>query len=396
MLATGFLSTAVLALNAWWYWRDTRPLADLGVISAWIAQEQFTEAEPALRECLRRSPHDGEARIMLAKVLAAHGDLRGCARQLHEVPFWWPTKAEALFREGQAYLMANRAKDAETCWQAIVQEDPLHPPTSDILRDVSLQLLGLYAMENRPENAAVVLWNAYEHANPVDHLSLLSMRVRSELERLAPEATIIQLARFVAEDPSDWEALRALARAELALNRKEEAQRHFQACLEGAPDNPRVWRDYLSMLHDTGNQETFAALLTKVPPTAESESDIWRFRGLLKEEADDSRGAAQDYSTALMHNPYTMAAHYRLAMVEERLVHRESAAEHRKKADQLRNARGELQTAFENVLAAEEARQKQTSVDPDLQTSIRRLASVCETLGWARLAQAWNKLAESS
>lgn len=395
-MASGILSTGLLAFNAWWYWRDTTPLADLGVINAWIAQEQFAQAEPALRECLRRSPHDGEARIMLAKVLAAQGDLRGCARQLHEVPFWWPTKAEAIFREGQAYLMANRAKDAEICWRAIEQEDPLHPPASEILSDVSLQLLGLYAMENRPEDAAVVLWNAYEHAKPVDHLSLLSMRVRSELERLAPEATIIQLARYVAADPSDWEALRALARAELALNRKEEAQRHFQACLEAAPDNPRVWRDYLSMLHDTGDQETFAAMLTKVPPTAESASDIWRFRGLLKENAGDLPEAAQEYRTALKHNPYAMASHYRLATVEQRLGHRESAAEHRKKADQLRNARGELQAAFENVLAADLAQQKQTSVDPDLQTSISRLASVCETLGWARLAQAWNKLAESS
>ena len=64
---------------------------------------------------------------MLAKVLGAGETCLGCARQLHEVPYWWPTKAEALFHEGQAYLMANRAKDAEACWQAIMQEDPLHP-----------------------------------------------------------------------------------------------------------------------------------------------------------------------------------------------------------------------------------------------------------------------------
>ena len=38
---------------------------------------------------------------------------------------------------------------------------------------------------------------------------------------------------------------------------------------------------------------------------------------------------------ALNRNPYVMASHYRLAMVEERLGHRDVAVEHRKKADHL-------------------------------------------------------------
>ena len=396
MLTTGIVSSGLLVFNGWWYWRDTRPLADLKTIGTWMGREQFAEAELALREHIRRSPHDGEARTMLAKVLAAQGDLQGCSRQLSKVPYWWPAKAEALFREGQAYLMADRAKDAETCWQTIIQEDPLHPTPPDILRNVSLQLLGLYATENRWEDAALVVWNAYEHTGPADHISLLSMRVRSELERLAPVATISILERYVAGDPTDWEALRALARAELALNRKEEAGRHFQACLEGDPNNPRVWRDYLGMLHDTGDQEALAAVLATVPLVAESEPAIWRFRGFLKEKSGDWVGAAQDYGRALEGNPYVMALHYRLAMVEERLGHRESAAEHRKKADQLRNAQGELRTAFNNLVTAEQARETHTASTPDLPTAMRQLAAVCEIMGWARLAEAWNKLAESS
>ena len=90
---------------------------------------------------------------------------------------------------------------------------PLHPAPSKILREVTLRLLELYATENRWEDSASVIWNAYEHTDPADHLPLLSMRVRSELERLSPEASISTLKRYVAADPSDWEALRALARA---------------------------------------------------------------------------------------------------------------------------------------------------------------------------------------
>lgn len=392
----GIFCAGLLSFNGWWYWRDTRSLADLATINTWITQEQFSRAEPVLREFIRRSPHNGEAQTMLAKVLGARGDFLGCARQLHEVPFWWPTKADALFHEGQAFLMANRAKDAAVCWQKLVQDDPLHPTPSETLREVTLQLLNLYATENRWEDAALVIWNAYENTNSVDHLSLLSMRTRSELERLSPEATIGTLELYVSADPSDWEALRALARAELALNRKEDADRDFQACLKGDPDNPRVWRDYLRMLHDTGNQEALAALLAKVPPVAESEPDIWRFRGLLKEKVGDWSGAAHDYRAALERNPFVMASHYRLAMVEERLGQRESAAQHRKKADALRDAQAELRTAFNNMVAAEEARQQERSSDPDFPTALQRLGSICETLGWARLAQAWTKLAETS
>ena len=84
------------------------------------------------------------------------------------------------------------------------------------------------------------------------------MRVKSELERLAPEATIGRLQRYVAADRTDWEALRGGSRAELALGRKEDADRDFQACLAGRPDDPRVWRDYLGMLYDLGNQDAWA------------------------------------------------------------------------------------------------------------------------------------------
>ena len=82
-----------------------------------------------------------------------------------------------------------------------------------------------------------------------------------------------------------------------------------------------------------------------------------------------------------------------VAIVEERLGHRDVASEHRQKADRLREAQGLLLPAYTDVIDAQEHR---TPDSPDLSTAMRRLASVCETLGWARLAEAWNKLADSS
>jgi hypothetical protein len=75
------LGAGLIRFNIWWYRRDTRPVADLKTMAAWMAREQYARAEPALRERLRRAPHDGEARTLLAKVFAARGDVRGRALQ---------------------------------------------------------------------------------------------------------------------------------------------------------------------------------------------------------------------------------------------------------------------------------------------------------------------------
>ena len=346
---TLMLAACLVGFNVWWYWRDTRPLPSLDTISGWIGKGQYDQAEPALLEHLRRAPNDGEARMMLARLLGARNDLLGCARQLHEVPFWWPTKAEALYREGQAYFMIDRAKDAEAAWLAVTKHDPLHPPTPEIFHDASLELLKLYSTEDRWEDAYVIIWRAYEEASPADHPILLSMRLRSELERVAPAESIVLLKRYVAADPTDWEALRALARAELALGHRDEADRHFQACLKGEPDNPRVWRDYLNMLNDQGDLDALKSALGKVPQAAESDPDIWKLRGNLKEKDQDWAGAAEDYHKALQINPYARGCHYRLAMVEQRLGHADQATRYRKQADEMREAQAQLRSAYADL-----------------------------------------------
>ncbi|WP_165231906.1 tetratricopeptide repeat protein [Aquisphaera insulae] len=390
------LCAALIAFNAWWYWRDTRDVASTAAIEAMMNRQQYARAESSLRERLRRSSRDVEARLLLARTLGAGGDTIGCARQLHEVPAWSPEKPEAVFREGQSYLMADRAKDAEACWLGLVEDDPLHPTPPEILGAASQQLLGLYATENRWEDAARVIWETYDRAGPDDRLALLSMRVKSELERIAPEAAMPILERYVAADPTDWEALRARARAEIALGRKEDAERDFRACIAGRPEDARAWRDYLSMLHDLGDEAAWAALLAKVPASAADEPEIWRFRGLAKEKVGDWAGAAADYRKALELNPYVMASQYRLAMMEERQGDRTAAAEHRKAADSLREARGALRVAFGQMLIAQEAAEKNQQSTPDLPTAMRRLGAICGTLGFGRLQEAFNMLADRS
>src|SRR5262249_10325229 len=97
----------------WGYCRATRPVIDLRTSERWVRHERYGPAQQALHDQLRRAAGDGAAWRMLARVLAARGELAGCTRELHQVPAGWPQKARALYREGQAYLLMNRARDAE-------------------------------------------------------------------------------------------------------------------------------------------------------------------------------------------------------------------------------------------------------------------------------------------
>src|SRR5579864_317998 len=73
------LVTCLAGFNAWVYWLENRPVLDLKTVAVWMSRQQYNQAERALRERLRRSPIDGEARINLARMLAARNDLHGCA-----------------------------------------------------------------------------------------------------------------------------------------------------------------------------------------------------------------------------------------------------------------------------------------------------------------------------
>jgi tetratricopeptide (TPR) repeat protein len=392
LVATG-MAAGALGFNGWWYWRDHRPLPAMATIFDWVTREKYAEAENALREYLRRSPHDGDVRMSLARSLAARGDFKGCARTLHKVPAWWPSKVEALLREGQAYLQADRAKDAEAAWLEAIKDDPLHPLSLALYHDVCQEILKLYAIEDRWEDAFPVMWTAYDHANPVDHPVLLLMRLRCELERVAPKETLVHLRKYVTADPTDWEARRAMARALLMIGQHAEAARDFEACIKGRPDDVRAWRDYLAMLLDQGDLETFRSVLEKPPPSADTEPETWLYRAVAHEKTGDWKGAADDWQKAIDLNPFMPKYHYRLAMVQERLGLREEAKIHRQRNKEMNEARAQLRTAYFDYFALLAKNEPDSAA---MAAACRELARVCEVLGWSRAAQAWNQLARQA
>ena len=180
----------VAALNAWWLVRDMRPVPELRTVGDWVRLKRYDDAEAALREHLRRSPHNGAAMIMLASVKAERGDNLGAARQLHAVPFWWPNKLDLSFLEGQLFLESGRGRDAEAAWNQCLHDDPLHPPPpqSQVVRQAALELMKLYGRERRLGEAHALAGRVIGRLDRDAREDVLRLLVSFEVGPSAPAA----------------------------------------------------------------------------------------------------------------------------------------------------------------------------------------------------------------
>jgi tetratricopeptide (TPR) repeat protein len=389
-LVVGFwlLVLGMLGFDAWWLWRDSRSTVPIAKIRSMISAGQTLPAKSALREILRRSPNDGDARMQLARVLGAEGDYLGCAKELHLVPAWWPNKAEAAYLEGQSFKALDRMREAEAAWNVCNSYDPLHPTPPKFESAANIELMELYAYEERWEDAHRVIWNAYENAPPIDHGAILVMRIRTEMERIAPASSVIVLRRFVAADPLDWEARLALGRAEGAIGRPDEAMKLVKDCLDERPQELRAWREWLALLFAQGNLPALASAIARLPQGASGDPEIWKLRGMEAEKRQDWNGAADAYREALRIKPSEAEYHYKLSVVEERVGRPEVAKDHRRRNQELRALRGKLSTTFEAYLEAD----KKGNGSPERSLAIQELADLCDGLGWERVARGWRGL----
>ena len=382
------LIAALLGFNGFWLYRN-RPAESLKTIDGWIARGNTQAAEPALRRLLVASPHNGDARMRLARLLASRDDYLNCAYELRQVPFWFRDKPEALFLEGQAYKLTNRARDAEEAWKECSLDDPLHPKPPQFQNGAARELIGYYLLENRLDEARETLWRGYDFGSPADRPGILLMRMRAELERISHEECLAKLRRFVAVNPEDWQARRALAFEEQWINNESEADKHIQACLKARPDDPKVWRTYLDILHQRGNRESLLAAISLIPTAINQDPEIWKYRGLAREWSGDLEAAAEAFRKAIALNPLEAEYFYKLGGVEQRLGLTDQAGEHGRQSKQLRRAFGAMRDAYHELM---KITQNSRLGAPDYNAAVERLAAACESLGWLREAKAWREL----
>ncbi len=383
---------ALFALNGWWFWRDVRPVADLKTASRWIKQGNFVDAEWALLEQLRRSPHNSEALELLARIYAQRNDNLNCALTLHKIPTWYPEKGKMLFLEGQAFKSLDHRADAEIAWKALTAMDPLHPMPEEFINKSVLDLMENYALEERWDDARALLWKAYDQAEPSVRPLYLIMRMRIELERVQPARAVQTLKRFVETVPEDWEAKRALAHAEMSSGHVPEATLLINQCVIERPDDPRGWRELLTILHDQGDDEGLTEAHKRIPAATANDPEIMKSRASVLERQGDWAGAVTLYRRMIEAQPFNAEYLYRMATAEERTGLRDEVREHRNRSRTIRAARADLGQAFQSYLDLS----RDPKPDPNaLTNAVKKVATLCEALGWTREAKAWVLLAPS-
>ena len=143
------------------------------------------------------------------------------------------------------------------------------------------------------------------------------------------------------------------------------------------------------MLLDEGELDSFLTVLKQCPMGADREPETWMYRGVAKEKSGDWDGAARMFRRAIELNPSVPKYYYRLSVAELRLGLDESAAAHRQRTKVMNDARAQLPAAYAAFFRAKTA---EKSDSQSMDAVKKRLASLCETLGWLRLAQGWNRL----
>jgi tetratricopeptide (TPR) repeat protein len=378
----------LVAFNAWWLARDFWPIPDISAIRGMMARGDVGGAERALRAYLGRSPRHGEARMLLAQILARRGDSLGCAEELGRIPFWWPGKREALFLEGQAYRQLHMARRAEAAFRACVRYDPLHPTSWNYVRGAAQELIALYVLEGRRDEAREVIWDAYREAKdvaPGDRAAILATRIRVEIEQIKPPEAVANLRRNVEADANDWDARRALATALQAAGDAPAADREIAACLEAEPSKLANWRAWLAILQVRNDTARLSEAVSRMPTAVANAEDstIQQCRGMVLESRGDLEGALRAYDEAGRVAPYDEEVHFRLARVEQRLGRTRDAERHRDRHKVLREARQSLAPAYTTY---REAWSGGGASLPERDRATDRLAAICETLGWPQVA----------
>lgn len=379
------LILAGLAGNAWYLARDYWPLPDLKTINSLIREKKYDEADAALREHLRRSPHNGETMIARAGLLSTRGDNLAAARQLHDVPEWWPNKPDMQLVEGQIFLGENHAREAEAAWLAALRDDPLHPPSpaSRTPAEATFHLMRLYALERRTADGVALTWRMHDLLSPADRESLLRARLALEFAPRDRAADAATLKAHAAADPSDWQARRALAATGALTGFKgdtSETLATLEKCVKALPDDPLVREDYLNLLHET--RGPFLAEVAKVPEKLlEGSAGLQALRAEALTQQGDRPGALAAYLRAIALDPANPDTLNSLAALEDTLGKPDEAATHRDRAGRVSKARQELAVSFREYLA---------NSSPAL---IHRIVAACETLGWTREAEAWSRFA---
>jgi tetratricopeptide (TPR) repeat protein len=390
----GPLIVLLAGYGGWLVWDHYRPVPTIRDVNRLFAQKRLADAESGSRAALRRNPDDGRMRVLLARILAAQERTTDAAAQLHEVPADSPEKLDALYFEGQAWILTHHARRAEAAWLAYLNHKPEPDGTRTYEGRVETDLINLYSVEDRWDEAQTIIWRSYDRiSDPQGKRALTRMAIRSHRERFLPKVALQTLRHYVAADPGDLQAQLAVARMAQAAGIPAEADGALAACREQYADDPSYLKTRFEILAARGESRELEEMLADPPKALESSPTYWRTLGNRAFQKKRWADSAVSYRRVLELDPSDVESTYRLSLIELRLGHRPEAKQLQKRHRELVNAVADFTPAYNGYL--DSITDPPPEGSPTVAEAARRLAGLCRVMRWEREADAWKSIADA-
>jgi len=367
-----------------WIWQPWVPDTHLGVEQA-IKKRQFSLAEAGAEKLTRTDPRDTRAWLLLARARTATKDMAGAVEALRKIPDFSLHKPDALYFEAKSLLEMHRGRDAEQAFRKCVAKSAAG---SGIQVNAQIELLAIFAMEERWEEFKEMFWQLYPQMSGQETVTALTMRMRSEFEQTKPELSIEFLSQFVAADPSDANALAGLAAAQDQLGNLSEALKLYQQASELDPKNLDLRDRYLGALLRHGDMETLKTEVEALPQAAHERAAIMKIRAIMAQNAGAFDDAASLLDKYLQIRPDDSEAVHRIGQVLLRLGRKDEAAKWTEARNELNAGRDKLREAWNDF--ADRYESDPNNVSADL---LRQLGKACKQARMDREGNAWLKVA---
>ncbi len=375
------VGSGVVFAIPWLGWRWTTPTIER--VETLIASKRYSEAVDEA-EALRKANPDENPRVLyaLARAKAGLEDLEGAVEALREIPDWSRRKPEALFFSGKALMKLHRGRDAEQAYLACISRQD---SGSTLASSARLELMALYAMEERVDEFRSIFWETYPRLSEADRLPVLTMRMRIEFEQAQPEINERSLRPFVKTDPDDGHALAGLAAALMRSNQLSEARAFLARAVNLIPSDPEIRERYLEVLHQTGDLSALETVLAARSTGSEHRPKIQKFLGIVSQAKGDLPAAESAFRRAIELDPNEAEYHHRLSQVLFQQGKPDAARAEAAERARLNQARESFRKTWNRFADLFETHPEKVHAE-----MLLGMAQACEKVGLSREAAAWS------
>jgi tetratricopeptide (TPR) repeat protein len=343
-----------------------------------LEQKRYADAEAEAEAVLEREPGDTGALVALARAKIGRGDLAGGAEALEKVPEWSRRKPVARYFQAKATLDLGRGREAERLFEAAASGN------SPLRTSAYIELMALYAMEERYEDFRRVLWELYPKVPESERLDVLTLGMRGKFEQVEAQKNAASLQKLLAADPADARARAGLAAAYMHEDRLPKAADELRRALADAPDDPEIHEKYFRVLHKMGDIPALLEAVEARPAGSDERADTQKFVGIAAQERGDLAAAEAAFDRAVRLDPLEPEYHHRLSQVLTARGETSRAAEEARRRNELNEADDALQKAWQTFIVAYE--REPGRIAPAL---VDGMARACTARGLTREADAW-------